>query len=69
MPARAVGKGLEDMRAVFLGMGAAGIACARLLLDGGIGDVIGVARTGVPHRDRTENMNNEKRWVAEKHES
>jgi malate dehydrogenase (oxaloacetate-decarboxylating) len=63
--ARVVGKRLEDITVVFLGMGAAGIACARLLLEAGIGDVIGVDRAGIIHPQRTENMNDEKRAIAE----
>ncbi|MFN2613869.1 MAG: NAD-dependent malic enzyme [Actinomycetota bacterium] len=63
--ARVVGKPLGDIRVVFLGMGAAGVACARLLLDVGIGDVIGVDRAGVVHASRSENMNEEKRWIAQ----
>ncbi|HLW15772.1 MAG TPA: NAD-dependent malic enzyme, partial [Actinomycetota bacterium] len=60
-----VRKRLQDMRVVFLGMGAAGIACTRLLLEDGIGDVIGVDRAGIIHRDRAENMSDEKRAIAE----
>ncbi|MFA5891629.1 MAG: NAD-dependent malic enzyme [Actinomycetota bacterium] len=63
--ARVVGKRLEDMRIVFLGMGAAGVACARLLIEVGVGDVIGVDRSGIVHRERTEHMNDAKRWIAE----
>ena len=46
-------------------MGAAGVACTKLLMELGIGDVIGVDRAGVIHRDRSENMNDAKRWIAE----
>jgi len=63
--AQVVGRRLEDMTVVFLGMGAAGVACTKLLLHVGIGDVIGADRTGVVHAGRTENMNVQKRWIAE----
>jgi malate dehydrogenase (oxaloacetate-decarboxylating) len=63
--AHVVRKRFEDMRVVFLGMGAAGIACSRLLLEDGIGDVIGVDRAGIIYRDRAENMSDEKRAIAE----
>ena len=63
--ARVVGRRLEDMTVVFLGMGAAGVACSKLLLHVGIGDVIGADRTGVVDTGRTENMNAQKRWIAE----
>ena len=62
---RVVGRRLEDMTVVFLGMGAAGVACTKLMLHVGIGDVIGADRTGVVHAARTENMNAQKRWIAE----
>jgi malate dehydrogenase (oxaloacetate-decarboxylating) len=63
--AHVVGKRFDDMRVVFLGMGAAGIACARLLIEDGIGEVIGADRAGIIHKDRTENMSDEKRAIAE----
>jgi malate dehydrogenase (oxaloacetate-decarboxylating) len=62
---RVVGRRLEDMTVVFLGMGAAGVACTKLLLHVGVGDVIGADRSGVVHIGRTENMNDQKRWIAE----
>jgi malate dehydrogenase (oxaloacetate-decarboxylating) len=62
--ARVVGRRLEDMTIAFLGMGAAGVACTKLLLHVGIGDVIGADRTGVVHAGRVENMNDQKRWIA-----
>ena len=52
------------MRVAFLGMGAAGIATARLLLEVGIGDVVGCDRNGVVHAGRPD-LNRWKRWVAE----
>jgi malate dehydrogenase (oxaloacetate-decarboxylating) len=63
--AHVVGKPLDELRVVFLGMGAAGVACTKLLLHVGIGDVIGADRSGVVHTGRTENMNDQKRWIAE----
>lgn len=63
--ARAAGKRFADLRVVVLGMGASGIASAKLLLLAGVGDVIGVDRNGVVHRGREANMNAQKRWIAE----
>jgi malate dehydrogenase (oxaloacetate-decarboxylating) len=63
--ARVVGRRIEDMTVVFLGMGAAGVACTKLLLHVGVGEVIGVDRSGVVHAGRTNNMNDQKRWIAE----
>ncbi|MCA1831077.1 MAG: NAD-dependent malic enzyme [Actinobacteria bacterium] len=61
--ARVVGRALEDMRVVFLGMGAAGIATAKLLLHLGVGDVVGCDRNGIVHPGRTD-LNPQKRWIA-----
>jgi malate dehydrogenase (oxaloacetate-decarboxylating) len=62
--ARVVGKSLAEMRVVFLGMGAAGIACAKLLLAAGVGDIVGVDRGGVLDPSDAE-LSTEKRWMAE----
>ncbi len=42
-----LGKRIEDVRGVVNGVGAAGTACARMLLDAGIGDLIGCDREGI----------------------
>lgn len=63
--ARVVNRPFEDLKVVFLGMGAAGVACTKLLLELGVGDVIGCDRAGIIHTGRTENMNEEKQWIAE----
>ena len=62
--ARVVGRSLSDMRVAFLGMGAAGIACARLLLAAGVGDVIGVDRAGILDASDPA-LGKEKRSMAE----
>jgi len=46
-----VGKRLEDVRVVCLGVGAAGTAVSQLLLVAGAGDVIGVDRAGILDED------------------
>lgn len=56
---------LEDCRVVILGMGAAGIACAKLLLKAGAAEIVGADRAGVIYEGRTENMNPQKQWLAE----
>jgi malate dehydrogenase (oxaloacetate-decarboxylating) len=63
--AKVVNRPFEDLRVVFLGMGAAGVACTKLLLELGIGDVIGCDRAGIIHPGRVEHMNDSKRWIAE----
>jgi malate dehydrogenase (oxaloacetate-decarboxylating) len=62
--AQVVGKRLEDLRVVFLGMGAAGVACARLWQDAGVGHLIGVDRRGILTRDRAD-LTEQKRYIAE----
>lgn len=62
--ARVVGKDLADLRVAFLGAGAAGVACAKLMLAGGVGDVVGVDRMGIIHSSRAEGMTPEKEWFA-----
>ena len=62
--AEVVGKRLEDLRVVFLGMGAAGIACASLWQHAGVGHIVGVDRGGIVCTSRTD-LNSEKRRIAE----
>jgi malate dehydrogenase (oxaloacetate-decarboxylating) len=62
--AEVVGKRLEDLRVVFLGMGAAGVACVKLWQHAGVGHFIGVDRRGIVSLDRTD-LNAEKRSIAE----
>jgi len=62
--AEVVGKRLEDLNVVFLGMGAAGVACVKLWQHAGVGHFIGVDRSGIVSRDRTD-LNDQKRSIAE----
>ena len=61
---KVVGKKLEDVRIVILGIGAAGGSCARLLLSAGAGDVIGVGLEGAYVRGTTYD-NPMKQWIAD----
>jgi malate dehydrogenase (oxaloacetate-decarboxylating) len=62
--AQIVGKEISSMRAVVLGAGAAGVACAKALRSGGIGDIVVCDRAGCIHSGRTEHMNPAKEWLA-----
>jgi malate dehydrogenase (oxaloacetate-decarboxylating) len=62
--AEVVGKRIEDLHVVFLGMGAAGVACIKLWQHAGVGHFIGVDRKGIVHTDRTD-LNEQKRSIAE----
>ncbi|MEW9669110.1 NAD-dependent malic enzyme [Ammoniphilus sp. 3BR4] len=46
-----VGKNLEDLKVIITGIGAAGIACTKILLAAGVKNVIGVDRYGAINRD------------------
>jgi malate dehydrogenase (oxaloacetate-decarboxylating) len=52
--ARLTLRGLGDMRVVVSGAGAAGIACSRILLAAGIGDLVLADSRGVVHPGRTD---------------
>jgi malate dehydrogenase (oxaloacetate-decarboxylating) len=51
-----VGKSLSDVRVVVSGVGAAGVACTQMLLDAGVGDVIGVDSVEAIYAGRTNHM-------------
>ncbi len=63
--ARIVHKDLSDLKVVVSGVGAAGVACSKMLLSQGVRNIIGCDRTGIVYRGRTENMNFMKEWFAE----
>ncbi len=62
---RVVDKTAENIRVVINGAGAAGIAIAKLLTSRGTGHIVVCDRSGAIYRDRQENMNRSKQWVAE----
>src|SRR5665648_389408 len=59
-----VGKRLADLKVVYLGMGAAGVACVRLWQHAGVRHFVGVDRHGIISTHRTD-LNSEKRSIAE----
>jgi malate dehydrogenase (oxaloacetate-decarboxylating) len=50
---KVVGKRLEDIRVVVVGVGAAGTAVTKTLLAAGVQDVVGCDRHGIVHRSRS----------------
>ena len=60
---RVVGKQPEDVRVVMTGVGAAGVATARMLLDVGVRDLIGCDRRGAVHAGR-DDLDSSKRTFA-----
>jgi malate dehydrogenase (oxaloacetate-decarboxylating) len=59
------GKRIEDIKAVTVGIGAAGMACSKLLMAAGVKNLIGVDRDGIVSRDRLGDLAPHHRWFAE----
>ncbi len=59
------GKSIDKIKVVVAGVGAAGIACTKLLLYAGVKNIIGVDRTGVLSKQRECGDNEMKRWFAD----
>jgi malate dehydrogenase (oxaloacetate-decarboxylating) len=62
--ARVTGRTLGDLRVVVAGAGAAGIACTKILLEAGVGDISVADSRGVLHTGR-EDLTSIKQWAAE----
>jgi malate dehydrogenase (oxaloacetate-decarboxylating) len=60
-----VKKKLSEVKIVFTGAGASGIATANLLMRAGARHIIACDRAGALYQGRTENMNSMKQWFAE----
>src|ERR687894_2667829 len=56
-----IGKQMKDLKVVVNGVGAAGVACTKIILSAGVRNVVGCDQTGALYRGRTEHMN----WVKE----
>jgi malate dehydrogenase (oxaloacetate-decarboxylating) len=65
---KVVDKRLEDLQVAMVGLGAAGIAVTRMLLQVGVGEIIGCDTKGAIYvgRDDWDEMHPLKRWYAEK---
>jgi malate dehydrogenase (oxaloacetate-decarboxylating) len=62
--ARVVGKPMHDLRVVISGVGAAGVAIAKILMGAGVPHIVGCDRNGAVHTGR-DDLNASKRWFAE----
>jgi malate dehydrogenase (oxaloacetate-decarboxylating) len=62
---KVVKKRIEELKIVVSGIGAAGMACSRILMAAGARHIIGFDRQGAVYRGRTEHMNGVKQWFAE----
>lgn len=59
-----VDKKIEDLKIVVNGIGAAGVACTKIVMAAGVKNVIGCDTSGSLYRGRMENMNWVKDWYA-----
>ncbi|MDF2702432.1 MAG: hypothetical protein K0S10_1376 [Rubrobacteraceae bacterium] len=59
-----VGKKIEDLRIVVNGVGASGVACAKIMMAAGAANIIGCDSKGIVHEGR-EGLNPSKQWFAE----
>jgi malate dehydrogenase (oxaloacetate-decarboxylating) len=60
-----VGKKMDEIKVVVNGVGAAGVACSKIIMAAGVKNIIGCDQTGTLYRGRTENMNWVKDWYAQ----
>jgi malate dehydrogenase (oxaloacetate-decarboxylating) len=59
-----VDKKMEDLYVVIAGVGAAGVACAKILMSAGVQNIVGCDRQGAIFEGR-DNLNFAKQWFAE----
>jgi len=60
-----VGKQMNEIKVVVNGVGAAGVACTKIIMHAGVTNIIGCDQHGSLYRGRKENMNRVKEWYAE----
>src|SRR5690242_17466786 len=67
--AKLTGKPLQDLDVLIVGLGAAGVAVAKILLQAGVNRIVGCDSKGAVHTDRADyqdgSMPEMKRWLAE----
>jgi malate dehydrogenase (oxaloacetate-decarboxylating) len=64
---RLTGRDIHDVRVLIVGVGAAGVAVARILRAAGVRDIVGCDSRGALHPGRAdyESLSSEKRWLAD----
>jgi malate dehydrogenase (oxaloacetate-decarboxylating) len=62
--AKVVGRELGDLRVVVAGAGAAGVACTKILLEAGIGDIAVADSQGILHAGRND-LTSVKQWLVD----
>src|SRR5215210_7803641 len=58
-----VGKEMKNLKVLVNGVGASGVACAKILMSAGVRNIIGCDSKSIVHSDR-EGLNASKRWFA-----
>ncbi|MFN6965139.1 MAG: malic enzyme-like NAD(P)-binding protein [Pyrinomonadaceae bacterium] len=59
-----VGKKIDEIKVVVNGVGAAGVACSKIVMAAGVKNIVGCDQTGALYEGRTEHMNWVKDWYA-----
>ena len=60
-----VGKKMEEVKVIVNGVGAAGVACTKIIMAAGAQNIVGCDQTGALYRGRKEHMNWMKDWYAQ----
>lgn len=60
-----VKKEMATLKVVVSGVGAAGVACSKILMSAGVKNIIGFDRSGAIYKGRSDNMNYMKDWFAD----
>jgi len=60
-----VGKQMGEVKVIVNGVGAAGVACTKIIMAAGVKNIIGCDQTGALYRGRQEHMNWMKDWYAQ----
>ena len=59
-----VGKQMDEIKVIVNGVGAAGVACTKIIMAAGVQNVVGCDQAGALYSSRGENMNWVKDWYA-----
>src|SRR4026209_2639808 len=59
-----VGKQMDQLKVVVNGVGAAGVACSKIIMAAGVKNIVGCDQVGAIYRGRKEHMNWHKDWYA-----
>jgi malate dehydrogenase (oxaloacetate-decarboxylating) len=60
-----VGKKMDEVKVVFNGVGAAGVACTKIIMAAGVKNIVGCDQMGALYRGRSQHMNWVKDWYAQ----